>query len=87
MSTVGIRALRQDASTVVAQAAAGEVITVTDRGRPVARLGPLPTSRWAALLADGQARLPRVPFEQLAAPQPGPSLTDEILRSRADDRY
>ena len=41
MMRVGIRELRQDASTWVRRAAAGETIEVTDRGRPVAQLGPL----------------------------------------------
>ena len=38
MESVGIRELRQNASQVVARAAAGEVITITDRGRPVAQM-------------------------------------------------
>ncbi|NOX31973.1 MAG: type II toxin-antitoxin system prevent-host-death family antitoxin, partial [Actinobacteria bacterium] len=33
-SEVGIRALKQNASAVVAEAAAGETVTITDRGRP-----------------------------------------------------
>ena len=37
MSEVGIRALKQNASAVVAEAASGETVTITDRGRPVAR--------------------------------------------------
>lgn len=36
MSQVGVRALKQNASAVVADAAAGREITITDRGRPVA---------------------------------------------------
>ena len=42
MKTVGVRALKQNASAVVAEAAAGETITITDRGRPVAQVVPLP---------------------------------------------
>jgi len=41
MVSVGIRELRQNASVHVAAASAGERITVTDRGRPVAALVPL----------------------------------------------
>jgi prevent-host-death family protein len=37
---VGIRDLKARLSAYVERAAAGEVITVTDRGRPVAILGP-----------------------------------------------
>ncbi|MGH8923614.1 MAG: type II toxin-antitoxin system prevent-host-death family antitoxin [Acidimicrobiia bacterium] len=33
MTKVGIRALKQNASAVVAEVVAGEVVTITDRGR------------------------------------------------------
>ncbi len=39
MAEVGIRALKQNASEVVARVEAGEEITVTNRGRPVAKIG------------------------------------------------
>ncbi|MGI8658993.1 MAG: type II toxin-antitoxin system Phd/YefM family antitoxin [Candidatus Limnocylindria bacterium] len=42
MERVGIRELRQNASEYVRRAEAGETIEVTDRGRAVARLAPLP---------------------------------------------
>lgn len=38
---VGIRELKAKLSEYVARASAGELITVTDRGRPVAMLSPL----------------------------------------------
>lgn len=38
---IGIRELRQNASTYVSAANAGHIITVTDRGVPVAKLVPL----------------------------------------------
>ena len=56
MSKVGIRALKQNASAVVADAAAGELVTTTDRGRPVAQLVPVPSTRVAALIAAERAR-------------------------------
>ena len=37
---VGVRELKAQLSAYLKRAAAGEVITVTDRGRPVAVLGP-----------------------------------------------
>lgn len=42
MSSVGIRELRQRASELLRRVEAGETIEVTDRGRPVAVLAPLP---------------------------------------------
>lgn len=42
MASVGVRELRQRASELLRRVAAGETIEVTDRGRPVAVLAPLP---------------------------------------------
>jgi prevent-host-death family protein len=42
MATVGVRELRQRASELLRRVEAGETIEVTDRGRPVALLAPLP---------------------------------------------
>lgn len=39
---VGVRELKAKLSSYLARAAAGEVVTVTDRGRPVAVLAPPP---------------------------------------------
>lgn len=39
---VGVRDLKAKLSSYLARAAAGEVITVTDRGRPIAVLSPPP---------------------------------------------
>ncbi|MFM7245856.1 MAG: type II toxin-antitoxin system Phd/YefM family antitoxin, partial [Actinomycetota bacterium] len=39
--TIGVRELRQYASTYLARVKGGETITVTERGRPIARLVPL----------------------------------------------
>jgi prevent-host-death family protein len=57
MQRIGIRELRQHASTWVRRAAAGETLEVTDRGLPVARLTPLPLARdLGALEAAGLVR-------------------------------
>src|SRR4051794_41645745 len=42
MASVGVRELRQRASELLRRVSAGETIEVTDRGRPVALLTPLP---------------------------------------------
>ncbi len=46
MTTAGLRELRQNASELVRQAEAGEVVTVSVSGRPVAELGPAHRDRW-----------------------------------------
>ena len=42
MADVGVRELKQHLSEYLERAARGESLTVTDRGRPKAILGPLP---------------------------------------------
>lgn len=42
MTSVGVRELRQRASELLRRVARGETVEITDRGRPVALLGPLP---------------------------------------------
>ncbi len=42
MADVGIRELKQHLSEYLARAEQGEVLRVTDRGRPKAVLGPVP---------------------------------------------
>jgi len=42
MASVGVRELRQRASELLRRVASGETIEITDRGRPVALLSPLP---------------------------------------------
>lgn len=87
MTTVGIRALKQNASAVVAHAVAGETVTITDRGRPVAQIAPLPESTLARLIASGAARPPLRDIQDLPAPKPGPSLSDTLAAMRAEERY
>ncbi|MCC6619304.1 MAG: type II toxin-antitoxin system prevent-host-death family antitoxin [Chloroflexi bacterium] len=45
MTTTGVRELRQRASELLRRVEAGETIEITDRGRPVAILAPLPDQR------------------------------------------
>lgn len=87
MTSVGIRALKQNASAVVAGAAAGHTVTITDRGRPVALLTPLPDSPLQQLIDSGLARPPRRSLTDLSPPEPGPSLSGELARMRDDERY
>lgn len=91
MDEVGIRALKQNASEVVAAAASGQTITVTRRGHPVAALVPLAEDRLATLITAGLARPAKTNLADLTPPEPAapgaPSLSDEVLRERAAGRY
>lgn len=87
--SIGIRELKQNASAVVARAAAGELLLVTDRGRPVARLVPLGLSRVDEMVRAGTARPRRRPLTELPRPE-GPAsteLSDALMRDRESQRY
>jgi prevent-host-death family protein len=88
MASVGIRELKQNASAVVARVTRGEVLTITDRGRPVAQIGPLPTNRVDQLLDAGLARPPRHSLDAMPAPValPEVSLSEELARMRDEER-
>ncbi|MFO7777121.1 MAG: type II toxin-antitoxin system prevent-host-death family antitoxin [Nitriliruptoraceae bacterium] len=54
MTEAGIRDLRDHLSRYLARVQAGEELTVTDRGRPVARLVPVDSENtFDRLVADG----------------------------------
>lgn len=54
MADVGVRELKQHLSAYLDRAERGEVLRVTDRGRPKALLGPLPgRARIEEGIADG----------------------------------
>ena len=54
MQQIGVRELRQQASRYLKRVQAGEAFEVTDNGRPVARLVPVPPDPWQALIDSGQ---------------------------------
>ena len=90
MESVGIRELRQNASQVVARAAAGEVITITDRGRPVAQMSPLANSSIERLRERGLITPATRTFEEYCAPTKpttGPPLSPVLQQLRDEERY
>lgn len=87
MAEVGIRALKQNASAVVARAAAGETVTITDRGRAVAQMTEIPSSRLEGLLEAGRGRRARRSLATLAPPEAGPNLSGELVSMRDAERY
>jgi len=82
MEQVGIRALRQRASELLRRVEAGESIEVTDRGRPVAILAPVPDQGpMERLRASGDLTPGRGDME------PGQEPPSQILeRLRRDER-
>ena len=91
MLSVGIRELRQRASELLRQVENGVVIEITDRGRPVALLSPLPTgSPYQRLLAEGEIIPATADLDILPDPLPLPpgqeSASSVLTRLRADER-
>ena len=91
MTSVGIRELRQRASELLRRVERGESIEITDRGRPVAVLSPLPeSSPYQRLLAEGEiARASRDTGElpEPLALLPGQESASSVLaRLRSDER-
>jgi prevent-host-death family protein len=90
MASVGVRELRQRASELLRRVEAGETIEITDRGRPVALLAPLPDEGpLERLRAAGEVEAGRQDWADL--PQPLPATTGVpasvvLARLRAHER-
>ncbi|WP_241473898.1 type II toxin-antitoxin system Phd/YefM family antitoxin [Mycolicibacterium neoaurum] len=52
MKSYGVRELRQNASMLLREVAAGETIEITSNGHPVAQMIPVTHDPWAALIAS-----------------------------------
>ncbi|HLH66461.1 MAG TPA: type II toxin-antitoxin system prevent-host-death family antitoxin [Solirubrobacteraceae bacterium] len=91
MASVSVRELRQRAGELLRRVAAGETIEVTDRGRPVALLAPIPEAGpLERLRAAGELSGPSGDLADLPAPlrlEPGQEPPSLILeRLRRDER-
>jgi prevent-host-death family protein len=91
MAKSGIRELRQRASELLRRVEAGETIEITDRGRPVAVLAPLPEKGPSAQLrVTGDLVAAERDLASLPAPlpvAPGLERPSRVLeRLRRDER-
>ena len=91
MASSGIRALRQRASELLRRVEAGETIEITDHGRPVAVLAPLPNQRpIERLRATGDLEPAGSDLRDLPEPlplAPGQEAPSRVLdRLRRDER-
>ena len=75
---VGIRELRQNLSVYLRRVAAGERLEVTERGRPVAQLVPLPDASDPIARLALRGRLARRASGRLADLGPPVRITPEI---------
>ena len=85
--TVGIRELKNNVSRIVEQVEAGETVTITRRGKPVATMvsGDVPPGL-AAMIADGTVRPPESRARHLPKPiklrGPGPTAAEYVSEGR-----
>lgn len=90
MTSVGVRELRQRASELLRRVGDGESIQITDRGRPVAVLAPLPEDPLERLRASGDLQPAEADLADLPEPMP-PAPRSELpsavlARLRRDER-
>ncbi len=91
MTTVGVRELRQRASELLRLVEQGETVEITDRGRPVALLAPLPQgSPLERMRAAGEVTESTLALDDLPDPldlAPATELPSAALeRLRSDER-
>jgi prevent-host-death family protein len=91
MTSVGVRELRQRASELLRLVEQGETVEITDRGRPVARLTPLPAGspleqmRSAGEVDPGSGDLDELP-DPLELPSGVEIPSVALRRLRSDER-
>jgi prevent-host-death family protein len=92
MKRIGIRELNQHASRVIDRVRNGEVIEVTDRGKPVARVVPITDTPGllGRLVQEGRA-LPPAAMGVIPMPpavgDDGMSASDEVAEGRLQERW
>lgn len=90
MTSVGVRELRQRASELLRLVEGGESVEITDRGRPVAMLTPLPEDPLERLRASGDLQASEGDLSDLPRPlpaEPGSEAPSSVLaRLRRDER-
>lgn len=87
---VGIRELRQNLSKYLRRVARGEALRVTDRGRPVALLAPLPdeASPVDRLVSAGRLTRARLDLAGIGPPPPAEvevPISEALERQRGED--
>ncbi len=92
-NTVGVRELRQNLSRYLRRVEAGETLEVTEHGRPVAVLAPLPPPQESILdrlIREGRARPAQgdlLDVKPLPARTTGPTLSEILAEQREGERF
>jgi prevent-host-death family protein len=90
MEQIPIRTLNQQTADVLARVEHGEIVEVTNRGRPIARIVPIAADTMADLVASGTVTPPTVagPMPMPTVPaEPGPEAGELISTPRDEERW
>lgn len=87
MGTVTKTELNQQTARVLARVAAGEHITVTERGRAIAEISPPSQSVWDRLVAEGRIRPATATGGVTITPQDLGATTEEIMDDIRGERW
>jgi prevent-host-death family protein len=99
MDSIGVRELRQNASKYLDRVKQGESIEVTERGVPVAVLGPVQAERVSLvdrLIAEGRLTPAKQDITEWLKKNPpipadpdydGPTATEILIQMREEERY
>jgi prevent-host-death family protein len=87
MEQIPIRSLNQDTAGVLARVERGEVVEITNRGRPIARIVPISVSPMAELVAAGLVIPPtnQAPFAMPTMPAESGSEAGDLISSLRDE--
>ena len=88
---VGVRELRQQASRVLDLVKKGEVIVVTEHGKPVAEIVPIKKTKLERLIEQGMITPAKEPFDldfwnNTDGPR-YPEVLEQFLKERREARY
>jgi prevent-host-death family protein len=90
MEQIPIRTLNQDTAGVLARVERGEIIEITNRGNPIARIVPIAADPMADLVASGLVLPPTltgpIPVPAVAA-EPGADAGQLISALRDEERW
>lgn len=87
MDQIPIRALNQDTAGVLARVERGEVVEITNRGRPIARIVPIGDDSLADLIAAGVVLPPTMsgPIPMPTVPAEGAADAGDLLTALRDE--
>jgi prevent-host-death family protein len=79
VNSVGVRELRDHLSKTLAEVQDGHTVTITDRGKPIARIVPVGPSTLDRLIAEGRVRPPERPKRPARRPIKGKGTASDLL--------